>query len=239
MKKTILLCAAGTLAAVYASAALVTIDFVSGDQFDGQDVLGLWDISGAQYGSVPGLTIDGTSLVDHPGHSGATWGMTAGGAGGPNGIKVDELASGDGGKVFDGGTEVWGFTINDDITSWESISVDGFTGTDGFFIQTSDWIGLSMTPTNADVTFNSTTGTITVFATNGQKVFGFADISDGTLLPVSNGTEIRFGADGGGGGVRLDAWSFNVASVPEPSTYALLLGFGALGLVLVRRRMRN
>jgi hypothetical protein len=214
------------MAAVSASAQIVLVDFLDGDQFDGDLIEG---------GSwiVDGITISTTNMVHHTDHNASTWNITSAGAGGPNGVNIGS-GGGDGGTVFDSGTEVWTFALNADVVSWDGISFQSFTGTDGFFIQTDAWKGLSVTPVSAQVTFDSIAGSLTFTAVGGELAFAFADISNGALLPVSSGTDISFGATSAGGGVRLDAFSFS--AVPEPSTYALLLGFLALGFVL-RRRM--
>jgi hypothetical protein len=198
-------------------AGTVTIDFLDEDQFDGTDIMGSWDISGAEYGGVSGLTITTLAFSDHPGHTGATWNITAGGAGGPNSIKTDEFADGDGGSVFDPEEEEWTFAVNQDITSWDGFLLSGFTGTDQFFISSTDWIGLSVTPGSPDVTFSSVSGTLLMSAVNGDLEFTFEELTGGTLLPVSAGTAITMGAPSSSlGGVRLDAFSFNVGGGPEP-----------------------
>lgn len=200
-----------------AQAATVTIDFVDEDQFDGTDIMGSWDISGAEYGGVSGLTITTLAFTDYPGHTGATWNITAAGAGAPNSIKTDELADGDGGSVFDPEEEEWTFALNQDMSSWDGIILSGFTGTDQFFINCTDWIGLSVTPGSPDVTFSSVSGTLLMSAVNGDLEFTFEELTGGTLLPVTAGTAITMGAPSSSqGGVRLDAFSFNVGGDPEP-----------------------
>jgi hypothetical protein len=228
MRKTTLTLAALIAAAVTATAQVVTVDFQNGDQFEGDLIEG---------GSwvVDGVTISTTNMIHHTDHIDSTWNITNGGAGGPNGVN-NGAATGDGGTVFDADTEVWTFALDTDVTTWDGIVFQGFTGTDAFFVQSDDWIGLSVTTVSADVAFDSGTGTLTFSAAGGALGFTFADISTGTLLPVAAGNDISFGATNsinGGGGVRLDAFSFAV--VPEPSTYAFMLGLLALGFVVRRR----
>lgn len=231
MKKTILLCAAGTLAAV-SSLAQVTFTWVDLGPFDGGSLTGTYDLSSLS----AGLSMTGTGATYYGDATGGTLDVTGAGYLAFRSSGATTTGNG-GGSRWDAG-ESWTFTLNQDLQTWNGISFEAWSNVaDNFVIKSSQWIGLGgVTPTNG-VTYDSVTGSFTFLYDSGlaQKAYTLVDMTGGTLLPVTAGTGITL-QHGGGNANTISSLTF---TVPEPSTYALLLGFGALGLVLVRRRMRN
>lgn len=103
-------------------------------------------------------------------------------------------------------------------------------------IQSDAWIGASITPGSVNVSFDSLTGT---FQFNGDQAgdgFSTANMYGVSAIPViSAGTDIRLFSSSGGGFSIGQGFTWNLLAVPEPSTYALLLG-GTGFLYFLRRR---
>jgi hypothetical protein len=94
---------------------------------------------------------------------------------------------------------------------------------------------------NFDALQNSGSGTL---LTPGNELVVASIASDISMSLANGGTFwIRWtdGDDltGTDHGLAVDSFKLDVAAVPEPSTIALLFGVAALGVVCVRRRMRN
>lgn len=130
-----------------------------------------------------------------------------------------------------------GYTTLDTSTSFNS-NVTGFNGP---------------TTSNTDVT--SSSGKDAWIQVVDGSLFGFINMSDWasisgapagntptpldyTIVGVNNNNLSTFGLDvTEGGGFQGSGYSFKLAAVvPEPSTYALLVGALALGFVAIRRR---
>lgn len=69
------------------------------------------------------------------------------------------------------------------------------------------------------------------------NISGFYDVAVGTGATLGG---IQISTDGGGytsaGGVFFDNILVDVATIPEPSSFAMLAGFAALGFAMIRRR---
>lgn len=83
----------------------------------------------------------------------------------------------------------------------------------------------------------SFTGSI-LNATSGSVIGTFVSVTDTTATLGGTKVGIRMGTQGGTGRINT-VDNFVLSSIPEPSTYALLGGAGALGLALMQRRKRN
>jgi hypothetical protein len=111
-----------------------------------------------------------------------------------------------------------------------------FSGTPGTGADDADLSGVTLLDETsylnaATFGFTDTSGTInsTSYTTANLDISGAADGDTIWLYLSANRT------DGGSGHTLID----NIAVVPEPSTYALYGGLMALGLVMLRRRLRS
>lgn len=88
-------------------------------------------------------------------------------------------------------------------------------------------------------TVDYSTNTYTVFADGNQL---FASINGGNLgfnNAASDNAFLRIGNLNGGNAANYRSWNAdNITVIPEPSTYAALFGLLAIGLVILRRRLR-
>ena len=85
------------------------------------------------------------------------------------------------------------------------------------------------TYTDADAGWNTVAG--------GRVITGLTDTLD--ITGIGNGQELWVVLTASGNGTQSFADNLSVIAVPEPSTYALIGGFVALGLVMLRRRLRR
>jgi hypothetical protein len=114
-------------------------------------------------------------------------------------------------------------------TGFNSLVVD--YSTDGG----SNWLGnISVT------TLESSMGTTSSVSASIRNV----DLSSVSGLSNISNAQIRLTFDGGtitasAGNNRLDNFQFTATAVPEPATYAAIFGALALGLAMVRRRVRR
>lgn len=90
---------------------------------------------------------------------------------------------------------------------------------------------------DTDANSISFTGSI-LNATNGSVIGSFVTITDTTATLGAPQVGLRVGTQGGDGRITT-VDNFVLSTIPEPSTYALLGGAGALGLALMQRRKRN
>ncbi len=73
---------------------------------------------------------------------------------------------------------------------------------------------------------------------NGSVIGSFLSIVDTSPTLGGTGVGLRIGTQGGDGRITT-VDNFVLSTIPEPSTYALLGGAGALGLALMQRRKRS
>jgi hypothetical protein len=110
-------------------------------------------------------------------------------------------------------------------------SNSGFTGDDGAsLIGATGYSVLDSTATFTDADFTGSTA-------NPRTITGLTDSLDATGIANGQDLWIRIAASGSGTSSLID--NLSVTAVPEPSTYALMGGFVALGLVMLRRRLRK
>jgi hypothetical protein len=135
---------------------------------------------------------------------------------------------------FDDG-EQWTFDWNID-TFFQGVNLGDFsTATETFSIQSDDWIDLSISPGSSEITFDATTGKLMFAAGDSSDDFTLDDLTGGSLLPVSAGTDIAISfSDTGGQNASLQ--SITVAN-PEPGT--LVLGSLAATVLLAFRSRRR
>jgi hypothetical protein len=91
-----------------------------------------------------------------------------------------------------------------------------------------------VTGTTANVTY-----TISDPHTVSSPLTSFSATATGITMATAGEIGFRTSFSGGGGTLTLDNINIATSSVPEPSTYALLGGLGALGLAMVLRRKRG
>ena len=126
-------------------------------------------------------------------------------------------------------TPAGGFGINampsDDITNqFDNQSTDGAEFMTFSFNQNVDFVSIELTEFGADEAFLTIAGITTIIGSNS---FIFAP---GTTLAAN--TDATFGFQSGNG---FELASLAVMTVPEPRTYALLSGYCALAVVMLRR----
>jgi hypothetical protein len=102
----------------------------------------------------------------------------------------------------------------------------------GFTVQSAAFVGQSITPGSANVTFNSTTGTFTFANGTASDVFNTAALYGAGPIPrIPTGTDVTIAYNAGvGEQAIIEQIGFNI---PEPSS-AILLAAGAC--MLIRRR---
>jgi hypothetical protein len=110
-------------------------------------------------------------------------------------------------------------------------SDSGFTGDDGAsLIGAAGYSVLDSTATFTDADFTGSTS-------DPRTITGLTDSLVATGIVNGQDLWIRIAATGNGTASMID--NLSVTAVPEPSTYALIGGFMALGLVMLRRRLRD
>jgi hypothetical protein len=108
----------------------------------------------------------------------------------------------------------------------------GFAAADGTDLATA--AGYTIADTTATYTA-STSGWATV--SGGRVLTGLTDTLD--ITGISNSQELWVVLTASGDATQSFVDNLSVTAVPEPSTYALIGGFLALGLVMLRRRLRD
>ena len=204
-----------------------TITFHNSDSFDG-------DVAG----SVAGPFVDLTSLV-----SGmiTTASVVPGGSlvnTTPGRLGVDAPGTGDTANSFDN-LESWVF-FWDCNSQFAGINFGDYSTTSenmGFSVQSSAWVGLSISPGSANVVFNSATGAFSFNDSAASDVFTAASLyGTGPIPTVSAGTAITIGYIAGTtDNAYLQRMTFNLSAVPEPSTLAMV-GLGGLVMLALRRK---
>jgi hypothetical protein len=144
---------------------------------------------------------------------------------------------------------VVGVTLNDFFTS-NSFSQPTPSGTglaaSGFTFDSTTSLnstGSSYTGTYMEISSGSSTTQNMNFVTGATAFTGTMTLNlTGTNLPAGGATgDIFAGAPGTfiGAGTKIGTWQVGVAAVPEPSTYAVLLGVAALCFAGYRHRNRR
>jgi len=184
------------------------ITFADGDSFDD-------DVAGSTAGpfNVDGLS--GTITTRGVAPDG-TVNTTSGRLG------INASSGADTANSFNDG-ESWTFDW-DILTFFQGVNFRDFsTSTETFAIQSNDWIGLSVTPGNDEISFNNTSGSFMFTSGDSSDDFDLNDLSGGTLLSVQAGSDIVFTySDTVDGNASIE--SMTVAN-PEPGT--LILGTAA------------
>jgi autotransporter-associated beta strand protein len=153
------------------------------------------------------------------------------------------------GNTYTGGTRIEAGTlrlgVNEALPSSTAITLAGGTLDAGTFDDLT--LGTLTLSGNAAITLGS--GAELWFADSSAATWGDFTLSIGGSF--ANGSSIRFGTTAGGlsqaqlakitvgglGGYTLDSSGF-LTAIPEPSSFAVLAGLGALGFVASRRRRR-
>jgi hypothetical protein len=108
----------------------------------------------------------------------------------------------------------------------------GFAAGDAVDLATAT--GYTIADTTATFT-DATAGWASV--TGGRTITGLTDSLD--ITGIANGQELWVVLTASGDGTQSFVDNLSVTAVPEPSTYALIGGVLALGLVMLRRRLRS
>ncbi|HUG70529.1 MAG TPA: hypothetical protein VMM76_22460 [Pirellulaceae bacterium] len=157
-------------------------------------------------------------------------------------LGINAVAGSDTASAFDDG-ESWVFDWSID-TLFRGIDFQLFsTPTEQFRLQNSDWIGLSFTPQDSNITFDGLLGEFTFASNDSTDNFDLTDLSNGTPLPVSAGSDLTLtfltsAADN----ASLQSLTFaSSTSVPEPGTLALasLAGLAYLGYAGFQKHRQN
>jgi hypothetical protein len=143
-------------------------------------------------------------------------------------------------NAFNNG-ETWSFdwSIN---TLFQGIDFRSFsTATESFRLQADDWIGLTISPQDSDIAFNSGAGRFTFTSGDTTDNFNLTDLSNGAPLAVAAGSDVTLVfSDTGSGSAGLQSLTFasNAASVPEPKSL-FLAGFLALAFLGYGRFLKD
>lgn len=137
--------------------------------------------------------------------------------------------------------------ISNTVTSNHSfVWRNGSTGSLAYISQNLATVAGGSYSLSFDVYNTATSNTIFEVDFNGAKVYGFTNEVHNWSHITLNGlsatgalTELKFGARNDPSFLRLDNVSVHALAVPEPETYAMLLGGLALVGAVARRRQRS
>jgi len=200
------------------------INFTNGDSFDG-------DVAGSTAGpfNIDGLSGTITTRGVAPDGSVNT---TSGRLG------INASSGTDTADKFDDG-ESWTFDWNID-TFFQGVNFQEFsTPTETFAIQSNDWIGLSITPGNGEISFSDTFGAFTFTSGDISDDFNLNDLSGGARLPVYAQNDVVFTySDSAGGNGSIQSMTF---ATPEPGTLILgtVASIALAGYQLCRRSRKR
>lgn len=131
------------------------------------------------------------------------------------------------------GNESWTFSLSN-ASQFVGIDWSGLADASLAAVQSSAWIGATITPGSTAVTFNSSTGTFYFNGTLPGDRFDLEDIyGTGSIPTIAAGTGIRIFSPNGDAFALGADFTWNV--VPEPSAFALA-GLAAAALFSCRKR---
>ncbi len=143
-----------------------------------------------------------------------------------------------------GGEESGAFDVGESWTfHWDmpvyfdAINFSGLASGEYFELRSDAWIGLAgVTPASGAVTYTAATGTFKLTEGEPSDEFALNDLTGGTLLPVSAGTDVVL-QFGGSGYAVIEGMQWT--AVPEPSAAALTLLALAIGSACTIGRWRS
>lgn len=132
--------------------------------------------------------------------------------------------------------ESWSFTW-DVATQLTAIDFSALNAGLNAQIQSNAWIGASITPGSANVSFSSVTGTFQFNGSQSGDGFNLAEMYGTSTIPIINpGTTLTISSVSGDGFSIGTGFTWNLLAVPEPNAIALLLGATGMFLGLRRRK---
>ncbi|MGB0343993.1 MAG: choice-of-anchor M domain-containing protein [Coraliomargarita sp.] len=134
------------------------------------------------------------------------------------GIGTEELTASEWGDITFALGTVTSPTGNGEFSLYQGDGLGGFD----FYFSTAD----------ASLTENGDNTLVAAAGGHDHFSYGFSESGTWSIELTASGTHSTLGA-------LSDTQTFTFNVVPEPSTYALLLGLGALGLSVVRRRAKK
>jgi PEP-CTERM motif len=140
------------------------------------------------------------------------------------------------------GNTGFSFIASDDYTSNTTFTwLGGAVGSFALLDQTIQTVAGRTYDLSFDVHNETTTGTQFTASFNGSQVYGFTNeardwnrITIKNLLATSNATSIQFGVRNDSDFIRLD--NVSVQAVPEPETWAMMIGGLGMLAFMARRR---
>lgn len=122
--------------------------------------------------------------------------------------------------------------------------VNAFNGSDGTLLTGNDPSGAADAPSIPTAEGNQWAAWSTAYYGNDFPESSYSEFSvDGWILwsniapDGSNTITIQFAT--GSGDSRASINALQISAIPEPSTYAAIFGLGALGMILLRRKLRR
>ena len=139
-------------------------------------------------------------------------------------LAIDSNLSGEDPTEFGLG-ESWAFEFDGDVFL-TGVNLTGLNSANHWTLSSTDWVGLTIPTGSANVSFDSSTGTITLDGSetvDDFTLFELTGANDPLALPILASTDVLIASDVGDATSNIESLTFHApTAVPEPSSWIFL-----------------